>query len=344
MHHHHMMMPPHHHSSNSHNVAHSANANANSSSNGNGNTGNNADRESVLDVLHIGPDENKNFGALAVTLNQIYGSRNTNTLPFGATRSSAITFDGRIQCGPVLTYLQQAIKTPSKKVRVYELSPLASSDRKAYDELVSIYTKYDRCSVADKEYTMGILLYFIPPKLIFKKVDPANFEADPRKKNAGKHKKEKAKAKGKDSGEAKTNFVELLNLHHASSGMLKDDKVWMIWIESTSKYLMYKQKQKEKQAQKEQEKKDKKKSQRKKQLNEISELSDIEISSDDDDASDSSGSGDSDEQNADGMHHDGESPDGDGERKSGKWDDVEKSELIVALEAFYGQIGHKLPE
>jgi len=289
----------------------------------------NNNTESILDVLHIGPDETKNFGAFAVTLNQIYGSRNIDGLPFGSSSSTAIQFDGRIRSSPILSFVPEAIDTPSKKVRVYELSPLAATDKRSYDELVAFFTKNERCPVVDKEYNMGILLYFVPPKLIFKKVDPLMItKEDKNKKN--KHKK--LRKKYDEKGANKTNFVELLKLNHGGSGV-KEDRVWMISITSTSKYLMYKKKMKDKAMQKENDKKDKKKN-RKRKINEA-DLSDIEISADDEDEDEDEASMESDNEGEHEM---------DDKEKKNKIDEVPKSELIVALETLYQQIGQQLPE
>lgn len=272
----------------------------------------------MLDVLHIAADDLKNFGSFAVTLNQIYGSRNIDGLPFGSSSSDAIQFDGRIRSSPILSFVPEAIETPSKKVRVYELSPLAAADKRSYDELVAFFTKHERCPVVDKEYNMGILLYFVPPKLITKKVEPSNSNQDPKeKKKRRKHKKDKEVNK--------TNFVELLGLN-GNSG-LREDRVWMISITSTSKYLLFKQKTKDKALQKENEKKERKN--RKKKQMEEGDLSDIEIS-------DSDGESESGEESAE---SDSEEMN-DGKKK----DDIPKSELIIALEALYKHIGQKLPD
>eukprot|EP01083_Nonionella_stella_P294519 1001159_1 len=270
--------------------------------------------DATLDVLHIASDETKNFGSFAVTLSQIYGSRNMDGLPFGGNSNDSIEFDGRIRNQPILSFLPEAIDTPSKKVRVYELSPLASTDKRSYDELVAFFTKNERCPVVDKEYNMGILLYFVPPKLIFKKVDPLKGQ-----KIAKKNKKKRGKTH-------KTNFVELLKLN--GNGKVNDDRLWMISITSTSKYLLFKQKLKDKiNGKKESKKEGKNKNKRKR---DESELSDIEISSDDDE----SGKEDMDDSD-DGM---------DGMGKKNKGDDIVKSDLIIALEELYGKIGQKLPE
>ena len=298
-------------------------------------TSNNNNSEQILDVLHIGADENKNFNSFAVTLNQIYGSRNIDGLPFGSTRSTAIQFDGRIRSSPILSFLPQAIDTPSKKVRVYELAPLAAADKRSYDELVAFFTKNERCPVVDKEYTMGVLLYFVPPKLIFKKVDPT-ITNDPRlKKQNQKLRGRKHGKKGKDEQSGvKTNFVELLKLG-GNGQMMKEDRVWMISITSTSKYLMYKQKQKDKEIEKENLKRDKRKNKRKKQISAAEDLSDIEISSDDDDLSDSDSSQESQDTDDDGLSDD---------ERQRKGDDIIKSELIIALESLYKHIGQRLPD
>eukprot|EP01084_Bolivina_argentea_P175282 303582_1 len=231
-------------------------------------------KESILDVLHIAADETKNFGAFAVTLSQIYGSRNVDGLPFGCSGSNSIEFDGRIGSSPILSFLPEAIDTPSKKVRVYELAPLAATDKRSYDELLAFFTKHERCPVVDKEYNMGILLYFVPPKLIFKKVDPSNVTKE---KDKRKHKRKRTTKSAKN----KTNFVELLKLN---ASQVKDDRLWMISITSTSKYLLFKQKMKDKESDKYGRNK-KGKTRKKKKKNEA-DLSDIEISSDDSDNAD----------------------------------------------------------
>jgi len=276
---------------------------------------------SVLDVLHIAADDLKNFGSFAVTLNQIYGSRNIDGLPFGSSSSDAIQFDGRIRSSPILSFAPEAIETPSKKVRVYELSPLAAADKQSYDELVAFFTKHERCPVVDKEYNMGILLYFVPPKLITKKVEPSNSNQDPKdKKKRRKHKKDKEVNR--------TNFVELLGLSGKSG--LREDRVWMISITSTSKYLLYKKKTKDKAMQKENEKKERKNRKKKRVRVEEGDLSDIEIS-------DSDGESDSEQDSA-------ESDSAEMMAEGKKKDDIPKSELIIALEALYKQIGQKLPD
>merc|ERR1712228_638192 len=261
-------------------------------------------------------DETKNFGAFAVTMNQIYGSRNVDSLPFGSNSSSAISFDGRIRSQPILSFMPQAMDGPSKCVRVYELSPLAAADKRSYDELVAFFTKCGRCPVVDKEYNLGILLYFVPPKLIFKIVDPLLNE------HAAKERK-KRKKRAKDGEINKINFVQLLGLN-ANHESIKEDKVWMISIISTSKYLLYKKKKKDKEGL---QKVDKAKKGKKKR-NEA-DLSDIEIDDEDDD--------DEDDESVDTV-------DDDGKENKNKEDGVVKSDLIVALEELYKQIGQRLPD
>jgi len=272
---------------------------------------------SVLDVLHIAGDDLHHFGSLAVTLNQIYGSRSTDKLPFGSSSSGAIQFDGRIRSSPILSFLPEAIETPSKKVRVYELSPLAASDKRSYDELVAFFSKHERCPVVDKEYNMGILLYFVPPKLIFKKVEPSNQEQKDKKKRSRKHQKDANRI----------NLVDALGLH-GMSGM-REDRVWLISITSTTKYLLFKQKRagnKERAAAAATKKKSKT------AHHDRDELSDFDIS--DSDGSEHSASGSEEPSPAD-------SEDDVGMKQKV---DIEKSELIVALEGLYKAIGQKLPD
>merc|ERR1712129_6484 len=125
------------------------------------------------------------------------------------------------------------------------------------------------------------------------------------------------------------NFVQLLGLNASE---VREDKVWMISIISTSKYLLYKKKLKDKNASDKADKKSKKRK-KKKKIDEA-DLSDIEISNDedDDDESESAESGSDDDLD-----------EAEGEKAKAKQEEIVKSELIVALEALYEKIGQPLP-
>jgi len=200
-------------------------------------------------VFHIPKGEK--YGSFAVLLTKMYGCSMIEEIPFGTTSTNTLLFDGRIRIEPIMKYLPQVINSPKRQLRVFECVPLSANDRNGYDDFCQYFGEIERAGVIDKESSMGILLYFIPPKLAKQTID---FSKE--KENKEKEKEKDKKRNTKMSEISKQFEQEQLSpdfLQHFPKGpftlqsflnLPKSPKkfIWLISITNSDKSLLYQSK------------------------------------------------------------------------------------------------------
>lgn len=186
------------------------------------------------------------------------GSKDDYIFPLGSTAKDGLIFDGRIRLESILSYLPQAMTSSNKEVLVFELQPLAAVDSKSYDKFVQHYSSNDseRAGVVDHEFDMGIVCYFLPPKMVKMSVDLNKKKDDKNKKNS-KGRQDK-NAQGSDGGSNLMNIVKFFGLDDGNPHFSRDlstgigstnkkinsknvnlNVVWMIGIVSQNKLSKY---------------------------------------------------------------------------------------------------------